>query len=369
MATDRTHERSRWISQTACRLLVFCVAAIAFGWGGSPAAIALPQGNAITDSHQLLRMALPFEQKDVRKVDSDLSAAERDIKRIRSLASAESSVRKASRLLARQESRILAAVPEAARTKATADLAQLQQSLESLDEALGAGDRELASDRVDVALAQLETFEQDLVAGFPFEIPSEYDGLPRLLGRAEAAFKTTAGRMVLTLDGYNAPLSAGAIADLVERGFYDGLPFDRVEQFYLIQLGDPPGPEDGFIDPATGAKRTLPLEIRARGQEAPFYGETFDMAGFVGVEPMLPFYARGTLAMARYEDELNSASSQFFIFLAEPELTPAGLNLLDGNYSTFGYVTDGLDVLDNATLGDRVIDAELISGSEALVHP
>ncbi|MFN9956163.1 MAG: peptidylprolyl isomerase, partial [bacterium] len=36
-------------------------------------------------------------------------------------------------------------------------------------------------------------------------------------------------------DGYNAPLTAGAFVDLVRRGFYDGLPFNRAEDFYVLQ--------------------------------------------------------------------------------------------------------------------------------------
>ncbi|MEL7083577.1 MAG: peptidylprolyl isomerase [Cyanobacteria bacterium J06597_1] len=74
------------------------------------------------------------------------------------------------------------------------------------------------------------------------------------------------------------------------------------------------------------------------------------------------------MALATYDGEPNSASSQFFIFLAEPELTPAGLNLLDGNFATFGYVTKGVDDLRSITLEDKVVSAKLISGSENLVR-
>jgi peptidylprolyl isomerase len=82
--------------------------------------------------------------------------------------------------------------------------------------------------------------------------------------------------------------------------------------------------------------------------------------------PALPFSAKGTLAMARYADDANSASSQFFVFMAEPDLTPAGLNLLDGRYATFGYITQGAEVLDKIRKGDRIVKARIISGSENL---
>jgi peptidylprolyl isomerase len=64
----------------------------------------------------------------------------------------------------------------------------------------------------------------------------------------------------------------------------------------------------------------------------------------------------------------NAGSSQFFIYLFESDLTPAGLNLLDGNYSVFGYVIDGKDTLYKLRLGDRVISARVVSGLENLVN-
>ena len=347
---------------------MLCLAIVLVGGLSPLPAMALPQGNAITDGARLLRMGLPFDQQDVRFVDNELSEAEEDIRKLRSFKSAQGHINKANRRLGRQEARILSAVPDGQRPQAEADLAQLQAEIDALEAAIEEDDRDLAKERVEAAIDRLAVFETDFVSEFPFEIPSEYGGLPRLLGRAEVEFNTTAGRFLLTLDGYNAPLSAGNIADLVDKGFYDGLGFDRVEDFFLVQLGNPPGDADGYIDPNTGQKRTIPLEIRVRGEADPLYGLTFDEAGFVGEEPMIPFYAQGTLALATYEGDVNSASSQFFIFLAEPELTPAGLNLLDGNFATFGYVTEGVENLRRITLKDRVLSAKLISGSENLAR-
>ena len=88
--------------------------------------------------------------------------------------------------------------------------------------------------------------EADLVQGFPFSIPREYDALPRLLGRAQVRLHTTAGDLLTVVDGYNAPLTAGAFVDLVQRGFYNGLGFNRAEAFYILQSGDPEG-EAGWI--------------------------------------------------------------------------------------------------------------------------
>jgi peptidylprolyl isomerase len=63
---------------------------------------------------------------------------------------------------------------------------------------------------------------------------------------------------------------------------------------------------------------------------------------------------------------LDDGSSQFFLFLFEPELTPAGLNLIDGRYAAFGYVVDGFDVLEELTAEDGIVKAQVLSGSENL---
>jgi hypothetical protein len=60
--------------------------------------------------------------------------------------------------------------------------------------------------------------------------------------------------LTLVLDGYNAPVSAGQFMDLVQRRFYDGMAVQRADGF-VVQTGDPDGPEDGWVDPATGAVR------------------------------------------------------------------------------------------------------------------
>ncbi|MEM9246850.1 MAG: hypothetical protein AAGA67_14085, partial [Cyanobacteria bacterium P01_F01_bin.153] len=61
-----------------------------------------------------------------------------------------------------------------------------------------------------------------------------------------------------------------------------------------------------------------------------------------------------------------------FFFLFEPELTPAGANLLDGRYAVFGYTIsdkNGKPVLDKMRAGDKVISAKVVSGAENLVQP
>ena len=71
--------------------------------------------------------------------------------------------------------------------------------------------------------------------------------------------------------------------------------------------------------------------------------------------------------MARPGDDANGGSSQFFFLLFEPELTPAGSNLLDGRYAVFGYVVEGQDVLGSIKPGDVIQSAQVIKGAENLV--
>lgn len=60
--------------------------------------------------------------------------------------------------------------------------------------------------------------------------------------------------LTLVLDGYSAPVSAGQFVDLVQRKFYDGMEIQRADGF-VVQTGDPAGPAEGFVDPATNEVR------------------------------------------------------------------------------------------------------------------
>ena len=61
--------------------------------------------------------------------------------------------------------------------------------------------------------------------------------------------------------------------------------------------------------------RRIPFEVMVKGDKAPFYEETLEDAGRFNDEPVLPFNAYGTMALARGEFEANSGSSQVFWLL------------------------------------------------------
>jgi peptidylprolyl isomerase len=171
------------------------------------------------------------------------------------------------------------------------------------------------------------------------------------------------------VDGYSAPVSGGNFIDLVQRGFYDGLPFIQTEDNFVVQTGDPDGPEVGFIDPQTKAYRAIPLEVLVKSEPQPIYEMTLEEAGLYLPDLALPFNAFGAVALARPDQDPNGGSSQFFFFKFDSELTPPGFNLMDGRYSVFGYVVKGKETLEKLSEKDKVIAAKVIAGSENLVQP
>ena len=193
--------------------------------------------------------------------------------------------------------------------------------------------------------------------------------LARLEGKATVVLQVKGSAITIELDGTNAPVTAGNFLDLVQKGIYDGLVFHRVvrePQPFVVQGGDPQGKKPdfpitslgtgGFIDPATGRPRNIPLEIKPRGAAEPLYSQTFPQAR-VTVPPVLQ-HTRGAVAMARSQAS-DSASSQFYIALAD-------LPFLDGSYAVFGYVTSGMEVVDQIQQGDRIDSVKIIQGLENL---
>lgn len=330
---------------------------------------ALPAGNAITDGKALLRYSLPIENPTVRELQASLEDIANQLRANRRWRAIASDLNKASKIANDRVDKILATVPEDRKPEAIALIDRLQAGLETLQPAVDAKEKnqiwESRAQLLDV-VGQLESL---MVEGFPFEVPAEYSNLPQLKGRATVKMTTNKGDLTVVVDGYSAPVTAGNFVDLVQRGFYNGLEFIRAEDSYVLQAGDPPGKEQGFIDPATGKYRAVPLEVLAKGDSVPTYGITLEDAGRYLDQVVLPFSAYGTLAMARPESEPNGGSSQFFFFLFEPELTPAGRNLLDGRYSVFGYVTEGKEVLEELKAGDKIESAKVVDGLENLVEP
>ena len=333
--------------------------------GSEAAWAALPQGNAVKDPAAILRNALPINAPDLQDLQHRLEGTSDDL-RAKRWSALTNTVRRSQALLGTRRAAMLESISADQQVQASALLDELGEQLQTLATAAETEQRDPFLDARRTALSTIGQVEALLVGDFPYAIPGEFDALPRLLGRATVQITTSQGDLTAVVDGYNAPLTAGAFVDLAQKGFYDGLPFTRAEDFYVLQTGDPEGPAEGYIDPQTKRERTVPLEIRVPGPGAPFYNQTFEDLGLFKAEPVLPFATLGTLGWAHSDERLDDGSSQFFFFLYEPELTPAGLNLVDGRYSAFGYVVDGFEVLEELGVDDRIIKMRVIEGADNL---
>ena len=123
------------------------------------------------------------------------------------------------------------------------------------------------------------------------------------------------GTITVELDQETAPITVANFVSLAQSGFYDGLTFHRIMEGFMMQGGDPNGDGTG------GSENTIVGEFSANGYDN-------DIS-----------HTRGVISMAR-ASSYNSASSQFFIVHEDSS------DSLDGLYAAFGYVTEGMDVVD-----------------------
>ncbi len=122
------------------------------------------------------------------------------------------------------------------------------------------------------------------------------------------------GTVKIELNADEAPITVENFISLASDGFYDGVPFHRLDKDFVLQGGDPDG------DGVGGSDKQIKGEFASNGVQNNIK------------------HSRGVISMARTSDP-NSASSQFFICLEDSFF-------LDGNYAAFGHVTEGMDVID-----------------------
>lgn len=133
------------------------------------------------------------------------------------------------------------------------------------------------------------------------------------------------GTISVELDADAAPITVENFLKLANEGFYNGLTFHRIMEGFMMQGGDPDGNGTG------GSDETIQGEFSENGVENPLS------------------HTRGAISMARNGYDMNSASSQFFIVHEDS-------TFLDGQYACFGYVTDGMDVVDAVCEAARPTD-------------
>lgn len=123
------------------------------------------------------------------------------------------------------------------------------------------------------------------------------------------------GVIRVELDADSAPVTVTNFVNLVKSGFYDGLTFHRIIEGFMMQGGEPEGTGSG------GSKETIKGEFSNNGVENPLS------------------HTRGAISMARSQLP-DSARSQFFIVHKDS-------TFLDGDYAAFGYVTEGIEIVDD----------------------
>ncbi len=158
------------------------------------------------------------------------------------------------------------------------------------------------------------------------EVPTEVEETPLFTpsyapnGTEVAVITTDKGVIRIDLHSEQAPNHVASFVELAQKGFFDGTKFHRVEPGFVIQGGDPLSKTD---DPNVGTG-------------GPGYRVAAEFNELQHLD--------GTLSMARSQD-VDSAGSQFFICLGPQPF-------LDGQYTVFGQVTEGMEVVRAITKGD-----------------
>lgn len=263
---------------------------------------------------------------------------------------------------------VLAAVPEVQRGAAADTLAAVLAQLDRVAVAVAAQDADATTTRAAAALADVARLQVLQAPGLPYLLPAQYAARPRLTGRATAELLVERGgkdgRLLVELDGYSAPLSAGHLAQLIQAGFFDGTVLSgdvRDETLFAAPSKPlPPG-----ISPA------VPLEVKVDGEYEPRYRNPADV--LAGELPVIPLSVYGAVALARANDTGggadSSGSAMFFYRFARNSAGLGGAAFEEGTYAVVGYVTSGAEVLGQLRSGDRIRSARLVAGADRLVVP
>ena len=222
----------------------------------------LPTGNAVKDPNAILRNALPIKQVELQEIQHKLEETS-DLVRGGRWPALTKTVTKCQSLLKKYQNLIIQELPNNKKEIAEKTFLELKENFDILQEHAKSRDKYAFIETRKEALDKIGGVEEYFLPDqYPYYIPEEFDNLPRLLGRAKVNIKTSKGAMQAIIDGFNAPLTAGAFVDLSSKNFYKDLPINRAEEFFVLQTGDPIGEAIGYVDPETNEERHVPLEIR-----------------------------------------------------------------------------------------------------------
>ena len=146
------------------------------------------------------------------------------------------------------------------------------------------------------------------------------------------------GEFTISLNTKAAPKTCAHIMGLVDKGFYNGLKFHRAEKKpkpFLVQVGDPSTKDSDITS-----------DKQYRGGSGTGIGQ--EQSGLPN--------ELGAVGLASIPEEDILGDSQFYILL-----TPA--KFLDGKYTVFGKVTNGMSVVQSIEKGDRIVSARVVRGA------
>lgn len=146
----------------------------------------------------------------------------------------------------------------------------------------------------------------------------------KVQGKKIGIIETQYGNIYIEFYPTDAPGTVMNFEKLANSGFYDGITFHRVEPTFVVQGGDPEGTGRG------GPGYSIKAEINSRK------------------------HVKGTLAMARKQIDVDSAGSQFYICLNDQ---PS----LDGKYTVFGQVIEGMDLVEKIVIGDKMNNVTVVN--------
>eukprot|EP00250_Pteridium_aquilinum_P016844 c23319_g1_i1 orf=434-1741(-) len=350
-----------------------------FNWtlGAAEAVLYSPDTKVPRNADVALRRAIPAVNSATKKIQDSLEDIFYllRIPQRKPFGTMEGDVKKALKLAMEEKDSILGTVPANEKERAAQafeDLTSGKGGLQALLDAIADKDPDKVSIRLASSLESVAQLELLQAPGLPFLVPNEYQQYPRLTGRATVEFNVKrsdgskftvaagggpkdTGMIEVVLDGYSAPITAGNFANLVLKGAYDGITLRATEQ---AVLSDNERSETGT---------TLPIEIMPAGEFQPLYRTTLSVQD--GELPVLPLSVYGAVAMAHSTtSEDYSAPSQFFFYLYDRRSAGlGGLSFDEGQFSVFGYVTNGKELLSQLRTGDVIESARLVSGADRLV--
>eukprot|EP00879_Flechtneria_rotunda_P020654 GHRR01021733.1.p1 GENE.GHRR01021733.1~~GHRR01021733.1.p1 ORF type:complete len:353 (+),score=128.68 GHRR01021733.1:879-1937(+) len=273
------------------------------------------------------------------------------------------------------QQQLLAGVPQQELPAAEQLLSDLYAKLKQLELAVKTQQPDFAGVRVADALKGVADLELLEAPGLAFSLPKEYSDRPYLAGRAIVELQlekadgslafvdvvngglSKTGKVTITVDGYSAPVSAGNFIVNVLDGLYNN---KEVQASYasVITSGDQRTP-----------RQPIPLENLPAGTFDPLYRLPLDVQN--GELPVLPLSIAGAVSMTHLPDTESFVSGdEWFVYkFSKQQAGLSGLAFDEGTFGVFGYVTGGMDVIEQLQTGDMIVSAKVVAGLEHLVMP